>query len=100
MARSIMVDPAKLETAANKIDQQAADYERIYKQLFSEVDSMGAAWQGQDNIAFVTQIKGFMDDLQDMARAMRDYSSFLKTSATTYRNTQNEIINSARKLTN
>jgi WXG100 family type VII secretion target len=100
MARSITVDPAKLESTAGKIDQQSADYERIYKQLFNEVDRMGAAWQGTDNLAFVSQIKGFMDDLQDMTRLMRDYSSFLKNSATTYRNTQNEIISSAKKLTN
>lgn len=100
MARSIMVDPARLESAAGKIDQQAADYERIYRQLFSEVDSMGAAWQGADNQAFVTQIKGFMDDLQSMSKHMKDYSNFLKSSASTYRNTQNEVINTAKRLTN
>jgi WXG100 family type VII secretion target len=100
MARSIMVDPARLESAAGKIDQQAADYERIYRQLFSEVDSMGAAWQGADNQAFVTQIKGFMDDLQSMSKHMKDYSNFLKSSASTYRNTQSEVINTAKRLTN
>lgn len=100
MARSITVDPAKLENAASKIDQQSADYERVYKQLFSEVDGMGAAWQGADNIAFVNQIKGFMDDFQQMTALMRQYSEFLNVSAKTYRNTQNEIVSAAKRLTN
>lgn len=31
----IMVDPSKLEMAANKMEQQAADYAKLYKQLFT-----------------------------------------------------------------
>ncbi|MBI0578052.1 MULTISPECIES: WXG100 family type VII secretion target [Bacillaceae] len=100
MARSIMVDPAKLEDAANKIDQQSAEYERLYKALFQEVDGMQAAWQGQDNVAYTTQIKGFTDDFQKMTQLMRQYSDFLKVSAKTYRNTQQDIISGAKRLTN
>lgn len=95
-----MVDPAKLEAAAQQMDAQAADYEKLYQQLFNEVDGMGAAWQGADNIAFVNQIKGFNDDFQKMVALMRQYSEFLRTSAKTYRETQNEIINQAKRLTN
>lgn len=100
MARSIMVDPAKLESAAQKMDAQTADYERQYNQLFSEVDGMGAAWQGADNMAFVTQIKGFMDDFQKMKTLMQQYSEFLKNSAKIYRGTQEDIINQAKTLPN
>ena len=95
-----MVDPVQLEKAANDIDAQAADYEKVYRQLFNEVDGMGAAWQGADNLAFVNQIKGFMDDFDKMTQLMRQYSQFLKDSATTYRNTQNEIVAAAQKLAN
>ncbi|MDR6999326.1 WXG100 family type VII secretion target [Neobacillus niacini] len=100
MARSIMVDPAKLEDAANKIDQQSAEYERLYKSLFQEVDGMQAAWQGQDNVAYTTQIKGFTDDFQKMTQLMRQYSDFLKVSAKTYRNTQSDIVSAAKRLQN
>lgn len=100
MARTIMVDPTRLETAAQKMDGQAADYERLYKQLFSEVDGMGAAWQGADNVAFVGQIKGFMDDFQQMVALMKQYSEFLKLSAKTYKETQSEIVNAAKRLAN
>lgn len=100
MARSITVDPAKLESASSKIDQQSADYERIYKNLFSEVSAMKAAWAGTDNIAYTTQIEGFQDDLQKMTQLMRQYAEFLKLSAKTYRDTQNEVVNAAKRLTN
>ncbi|GHH98740.1 hypothetical protein AM1BK_22830 [Neobacillus kokaensis] len=100
MARSIMVDPAKLEEASNKIDSQSAEYEKLYKALFNEVDGMQAAWQGQDNVAYTTQIKGFMDDFQKMTQLMRQYSEFLKMSAKTYRNTQSDVVSAAKRLTN
>jgi WXG100 family type VII secretion target len=100
MARTIMVDPAKLEAAAQKMDSQAAEYQQQYNKLFSEVDGMAAAWQGADNIAFTTQIKGFMDDFQKMVQIMNQYSEFLRLSAKTYRETQNEIISAAKRLTN
>lgn len=100
MATTIIVDPAKLEAAASQMDTQAGEYERQYNQLFSEVDGMGAAWQGTDNVAFVNQIKGFMDDFQQMKALMLQYSEFLKNSATSYRNTQEDRITQARSLTN
>lgn len=100
MARTIVVDPNELVKTAEKNDAQAADYERQYNQLFSEVDGMGAAWQGVDNQAFVTQIKGFMDDFQKMTALMKKYSEFLRFSAKTYKYTQNETINQAKRLTN
>ncbi|WP_210364455.1 WXG100 family type VII secretion target [Bacillus sp. REN3] len=100
MARSIMVEPGKLETTASRIEQQAADYERTYKALYTEVEAMGSAWQGTDNMAYVSQIKGFMDDFHKMTTLMRQYSDFLKMSAKTYRDTQSEVINQAKRLSN
>lgn len=100
MARTIMVDPAKLDSAAIKIEAQTSDYERQYRQLFSEVDGIGAAWQGIDNMAFVNQIKGFMEDFQLMTSLMKQYSEFLKTSANTYKRTQNETVTQAKGLAN
>ncbi len=98
--RSITVDPAKLEAAASKIDTHYADYERTYKQLFSEVEGMAAAWQGKDNEAYTTQIKGFEDDFQKMVALMKEYAEFLRKSAAAYRSAQEEVASQARRLTN
>lgn len=100
MARSITVDPAKLEAAAASMDQQAADYKTVYEQLYTEVSSMKAAWDGADNAAFTSQIEGFKDDFQRMYQLMLDYSDYLKKSAAAYRNTQNDVITQAKALVN
>ena len=96
----IMVDPAKLNSAAGKMEQQAADYAKIYGQLFTEVEGMAKAWQGADNLAYTTQINGFKDDLNQMKKLMDDYAAFLKQSATAYKITQDQIVNQAKTLTN
>jgi len=100
MSRKIVVEPSKLESAAAKMDAQASEYERQYNLLFNEVDGLSAAWQGGDNVTFSNQIKGFMDDFQKMKELMQQYSEYLKFSAKTYREAQNETINAARRLTN
>lgn len=100
MSRKIVVQPSVLDSTAQKIEAQSADYEKQYGQLFNEVDGMGAAWKGQDNTAFVTQIKGFMDDFQQMNQLMKEYAEFLRTSAKTYNDTQQEVISQAKRLTN
>lgn len=70
MARQITVEPAKLESAASSMDQQAADYKTVYEQLYTEVSNMKAAWDGTDNGAFTAQIEGFKDDFQKMYQIM------------------------------
>ena len=100
MGIKIQVDPSRLDAAAAQIEQQTSSYERNYRRLFKEVDAMANGWQGKDNQAFVSQIHGFEKDFQQMAALMREYASFLKYSAKTYRQTQEERMQMARRLTN
>ncbi|MBQ3864806.1 MAG: WXG100 family type VII secretion target [Clostridia bacterium] len=100
MAKIIRVDPGRLETAASRLDGQAAEYRRLYEQLYTEVESMSGAWQGADNLAFTGQIEGFREDFQAMYTLMMQYSEFLKNSAATYRETQAEVVAQAKKLFN
>ncbi|WP_216083867.1 WXG100 family type VII secretion target [Hydrogeniiclostridium mannosilyticum] len=100
MAVSITVDPQKLEAASQQISTEAAEYESIYRNLFTEVDNMSAAWQGADNLAFTNQIKGFTDNFQDMKKLMDQYSEFLKSAAQMYRQTQDDRVAQAKNLTN
>ena len=97
MSIKIQVDPARLDSAAGQIEQQTLSYE---KNLFQEVAAMGSGWQGKDNQAFVSQIQGFEKDFQQMAALMREYAAFLKLSAKTYRQTQDERAQMARRLVN
>ena len=100
MAREIQVTPEMLEQAASRIEGLAADYKAQYEQLYSETDGMAAAWEGADNRAFTDQIAGFKDDFQKMQNLMVQYADFLKKSAKAYRDTQQNIIREAKKLSN
>lgn len=100
MSMKIQVDPARLDTTAALIEQQMLSYERNYHRLYQEVDRMGGSWQGKDNQAFVSQIHGFEKDFQQMAALMREYANFLKLSAKTYRQVQDDRVMQARRLAN
>lgn len=96
--RSISVEPDKLESVAGKIEAANSDYERIYQAMYAEVDKMSSSWQGKDNTMFVSQIRAFQDDLRQISIVMREYAQFLRNSARSYREAQDEIYNRASKL--
>ena len=96
----IMVDPTRLEAVGSKIEEQTADYSKMYQQLFTEVQAMKKAWQGADNIAYTTQIEVFREDLEKMKKLLEQYSIFLKESAKIYKRTQEDVISKAKTLTN
>lgn len=100
MARTILVTPEQLETAAGKIETLAADYQKQYNNLYNETDAMASTWNGKDNTAFVDQIAGFKDDFEKMHTLMNNYADFLRKSAKAYRDTQDAVVTDARKLTN
>lgn len=94
----ISVDPQALEHSAAKIDERCQAYEQTYRRLYQCVDEMHSMWQGKDNLAYVSQIRGFEQDFIQMVRLMRTYAEFLRSSARAYRQTQEERTAKARSL--
>ena len=99
-ARTIMVTPEQLESAAAKIEGLATDYQSQYNALYSKTDALASTWQGADNAAFVHQIAGFKDDFQKMYNLMNQYAEFLRKSAKAYRHTQEQVVAQAKTLVN
>lgn len=100
MSKKIKVDTGELQAAATLMEAQIEDYKTLYTSLFSEVEGMSVHWQGADNIAFTEQISEFKTDFMDMEKLMTEYANFLKQCATTYSETQQNIIDSAKTLSN
>ena len=94
----ISVEPQALEHSAAKIDDQCQAYERTYRRIYQCVDEMHTAWQGKDNLAYVSQIRSFEQGFIQMVRLMRTYAEFLRSSARAYRRTQEERTAQARSL--
>ena len=100
MSRTIGVEPENLETQAQKIEFWAADYKTQYEALYARAGAMQQQWSGKDNQVFISQIKGFRADFQNMHQLMLDYAQFLRTSARSYRDTQDNIAAEAGTLAN
>lgn len=99
MARGqIIVETARLDSTATQVDGLADTYNSNYTQLFNTVQELQNAWAGEDNVAFTNQIEGFRDDFQRMEKLMRDYATYLRKAATTYRDTQDNIAATAKTL--
>ena len=90
----------ELEKASNSLKKISESYTEIYRKIFQEVDTMGEAWQGADNEAYVAQIKGFCEELKQMADKVLTASTTLKTQKDNYDNRQQENITAVKKLTN
>ncbi len=94
------VTPAELGKAANQLRGISENYTSLYKNLFEKVQAMGAAWDSDDNLAFVSQINGFCDDLQKMALKLQTAASALDMQKSNYEDRLNSNVNEVRKLMN
>lgn len=96
----IRVTPEELGTASQAVMGLSEEYTSIYTQLIQQAGTMGEAWSGEDNLAFVDQINGFCDELKQMADKLRLASDALKQQQTNYANHQSDNIVQVRKLVN
>ena len=88
----------RLESTASKIENACQDYELLVDGLYKDVSKLQSSWSGDDNAAFINQIMEFKRNFNSLAIVMRQYSAFLRASAYSYRETQNEAISSAKRL--
>jgi len=100
MGKRIRVTPQELDAASKKLAQLSETYTGIYTQLMQAAGTMGEAWEGEDNLAFVDQINGFNDDLKSMANKLQTASQALEQQRTNYVNTQENNTVQVRKLSN
>jgi len=86
--------------ASQKLQALSETYTEIYTQLMQEASTMGSAWEGADNIAFVEQITGFTEDLKMMASKLSAASQALDKQRANYVARQDNNITQVKKLAN
>ena len=92
--RKITVEPMQLEACAMRMEERNSSYLKNVATLFSAVDAMNAGWQGKDNLAFTTK----QSDFKQLSILCTEYIEFLRNSARSYRNTQDELTSQAGML--
>jgi len=100
MGKQIRVTPSELGAAADRLTDLSEGYTQIYTQLLQQAGTMGSAWEGEDNLAFVEQINGFCQELKDMATKLVSAADALRLQKSNYENRQSDNIAQVRKLTN
>lgn len=86
--------------ASEKLQSLSESYTEIYTQLMQEANTMGTAWEGADNLAFVEQINGFTEELKSMASKLSTASQALERQRANYVARQDNNITQVKKLVN
>ena len=86
--------------ASQKLQSLSETYTEIYTQLMQKAGTMGAAWEGADNLAFVEQINGFTEELKAMAAKLSTASQALDKQRANYVARQDNNITQVKKLVN
>lgn len=100
MGKVLTTDTQAMKENASKLEEISAAYTEIYTQLMQKAETMGSAWDSEDNLAFVTQITGFSDDLKLMATKLQNAAEILRQQSTNYETLVNENVASVKKLAN
>ncbi len=100
MGKSVNVEPERLLEASKVMSDLSTKYSGISKQMMAKADNMGNAWNSEDNKAFVAQIDGFCEDLNQMVRKLESASEMLSLQYQNYDNRKNDNIAQVKKLAN
>lgn len=90
----------EMAKAAKKLQTISETYKELYTQLLQEASTMGKAWEGADNLAFVEQITGFTDELKFMSEKIAQAGEIIEQDRQEYVNRQDDNILQVKKLTN
>lgn len=90
----------EMAKASQKLQSLSESYTEIYTQLMQEASTMGSAWEGADNLAFVERITGFTEELKMMANKLSIASQALEKQRANYVARQDSNIAQVNKLVN
>lgn len=94
------VDTQALRTAAQKFSALSQEYTTVYTHLLNAAQTMGDAWNSDDNLAFVEQINGLCEELKAMATHLEQGSQALNAQAQNYEDARNNNITAVKQLAN
>lgn len=100
MGEIIRVNPMELKSTAKEIEASANNYQKISQELMQKATEMGDAWKGTDNQAYVKQIKGFTEDLNNIVKKLKRVSEALEKQSENYTKRQDSNIENVGRLTN
>ena len=90
----------EMASASQKLRESSQEYTQIYTRLMQAASTMGEAWDGVDNLAYVERITGFTEELKEMADKLTLASEALDKQRENYMARQDDNVTQVNKLTN
>ncbi len=87
----------KINSTASRIRTKAGEYRSTANQLIRTVEN-SPGWQGADAETFHTQIAGFQEDMEKMAKLMESYANMVEKAGKYYRQIQDKAVSQAKRL--
>lgn len=96
----LTADTGEMRSVAQKLSQLAGEYTSVYTRLLNTASTMGDAWKAPDNLAYVEQINGFLEELKAMTEHIKQSAQALEQQAGNYEATVENNIAGVKKLAN
>lgn len=96
MSSRIEVTISELQSAASKIAQSAADYRSAADALKSAADELASTWEGDSQVAFVSEQEQAYNWYCKMAEICQQYSQAMSQAAQRYTETDAEAASTIR----
>ena len=97
MASRIEVNISELQDAATKIDQYAEDYLTAANNLKAAADQLASTWEGDSQVAFVTEQENAYNWYKNMAAICKQYANAMRQAAQKYQQTDSEAASTIRQ---
>lgn len=98
MANKFSVETQSLKKSSQVIEDKTARYDAEVAKLYAEIANLRIEWQGQSSDTFNEKIEGYRNDFDELAKILREYSTFLRNTADRYEKTENSINDAASGL--
>lgn len=100
MSGQFSVDPQELANVVRQIRRNAEEYNGIAKRLLETATTMGAAYDSDDNRAFVNQIEGCSNDLTAMVNKLNQIAQIVDTQRNDFETVSEHNATEVKKLQN
>lgn len=81
--------PTKLASQGADISSKAAELDAEIKNIYSIVDELKEAWQGQSASRYVENIEKFRPDLEEFAKVLDAHGKVINNIGEKYKNLEN-----------
>ncbi len=93
MANKISINMNELDKKANRMRKQLAEYNEAVDAIYNEcLERVGVAWKGNDNLAYIANLKKYSGDLKELGNYIKNYIEVLEFASKEYKDSQQEAV--------